>query len=465
MLRLFRQYYPIQNIIFFVVEGLIVFSSVLLATVLLSSPETGGFDVFLFLRIAVVTLVCQVALYYNDLYDFQVAVSVPEISIRLLQALGITAIALAGVYYLFPVAVIGHGVFVLSILFLMVFIIGWRILYIIVLSKGILNLNIFVLGTSDLALAIVKEIQGRIDCGYSILGIIPGKQDPHPGEGFPGRDLVLNPGEKTLSSLARGANVKKIVVALRESRGVFPTKELLDCRVAGIEILDGNTFHEMLTGKLLVNRINPSWLIFSDGFRITRTKKILKRSGDIVLSLLLLVLLSPVFLLVALAIRLESPGPVLFSQKRVGQWKKEYRMHKFRSMVQDAEKLSGPVWAQDNDRRITRVGRLIRKFRIDELPQLWNVLMGTMSLVGPRPERKHFTDELETLIPYYTERFVVKPGVTGWAQVCYDYGASVEDAMEKLNYDLFYIKNMSGMMDALIILRTVKTVLFGRGAR
>jgi lipopolysaccharide/colanic/teichoic acid biosynthesis glycosyltransferase len=169
--------------------------------------------------------------------------------------------------------------------------------------------------------------------------------------------------------------------------------------------------------------------------------------------------------MVAVLIKIDSRGSVFFSQDRVGQRKQEYMMHKFRSMVQDAEKTSGPVWAMQNDNRVTRVGKVIRKFRIDELPQLWDVLKGKMSLVGPRPERRHFTDELEKEIPFYSERFVVKPGITGWAQVSYDYGASIDDAIEKLNYELFYIKNMSLMLDVVIILRTIKTVFFGRGAR
>jgi exopolysaccharide biosynthesis polyprenyl glycosylphosphotransferase len=221
----------------------------------------------------------------------------------------------------------------------------------------------------------------------------------------------------------------------------------------------------MLTGKVLVTKINPSWLIFSPGFRKSRTQTFFKRVEDILLSSIMLILFSPLFLVVALLIKIDSKGPVFFSQDRVGLHQKEYMMHKFRSMRADAEKLTGPVWAQDNDARITRVGKYIRKFRIDELPQLCEVFTGKMSLVGPRPERKHFTDELEKQIPFYSQRFNVKPGLTGWAQVCYDYGATLEDAIEKLNYELFYIKNMSLAMDAIIILRTVKTVLFGRGAR
>ena len=248
-------------------------------------------------------------------------------------------------------------------------------------------------------------------------------------------------------------------------RGKFPADELIQCRTAGIEVLEGSSFYEMLTGKVLVNKINPSWLIFSEGFKKSRLKLGLKRLEDIVLSILLMILLSPLLIIVSILIKLDSRGPLFFVQDRVGQHKKEYMMPKFRSMVDDAEKHTGPVWAQDNDTRVTRVGKVLRKFRIDELPQLWEVLTGRMSLVGPRPERKFFTDELEKKIPFYAQRFNVKPGITGWAQISYEYGATVEDAVEKLNYELFYIKNMSLFMDIITILRTVKTVLFGRGAR
>ncbi len=229
--------------------------------------------------------------------------------------------------------------------------------------------------------------------------------------------------------------------------------------------MEGSTFYEMLTGKLLVTKINPSWLIFSEGFKKSRIRTIIKRIEDIIISTTMLILLSPLLFITSILIKLDSKGPVFFSQDRVGQNQKEYMVHKFRSMVEDAEKETGPVWAQTDDDRITRVGRVIRKCRIDELPQLWDVLTGKMSMVGPRPERKCFTDDLETKIPYYTERFKVKPGITGWAQVSYGYGSTVEDAIEKLNYDLFYIKNLSITLDIVIIIRTVKTVLFGRGAR
>jgi len=277
--------------------------------------------------------------------------------------------------------------------------------------------------------------------------------------------VLLNVDKKEFCDAVINMGVRKVVEALQDKRSFFPTEELLKCRVAGVDVLEGTTFYETLTGKLPVTFINPSWLIFSSGFRKSNIKTLIKRFMDILISFILMVLCSPLFLMTALVIKLDSRGAVLFVQDRVGQNKREYMMYKFRSMAENAEKMSGPVWAENNDARITRVGRVIRKFRIDELPQLWNVLVGNMSLVGPRPERKHFTDQLEKAIPYYSERFSVKPGITGWAQVCYAYGSSVEDAIEKLNYDLFYIKNMSILIDLVIILRTIKTVLFGRGSR
>jgi exopolysaccharide biosynthesis polyprenyl glycosylphosphotransferase len=221
----------------------------------------------------------------------------------------------------------------------------------------------------------------------------------------------------------------------------------------------------MLSGKLLVESINPGWLIFAGGFQKSHLRRLIKRATDLVVSMVLMIVLSPLILLAAIAIRLDTPGRIFFAQERVGFRRKPYMVYKFRSMVHDAEKLTGPKWADEDDPRITRVGRFIRRFRIDELPQLWNVLKGEMSMVGPRPERETFVQQLEKTVPYYGERFGVKPGITGWAQVNYGYGSSVADAVEKLNYDLFYIKNMSTMMDLLVVLKTVRIILFGHGVR
>jgi len=464
MLRFLKQYFPIRNIIFYLLEGWVIFFSVLLSTVLLTFSDSYLFDVFLVSRIITITLICQISFYYNDLYDFKIISTIPDLIVNLLQALGITSIVLAVIYFFFPLAIIDQNIYILSILFLLVFVVGWRIIYVKILTKGLFNESIVILGSSSLAVSIFDEINETLDCGYTVEVIVPDKSSDTFNAEIT-NSVTIRSSKDELCKIAKELGIKKVIVALKERRGSFPTDELIRCRTAGIEILEGSTFYEMLTGKVLVTKINPSWLIFSDGFHKSRIRNFFKRLEDVLISSIMLLLLSPVFLITAIAIKLNSKGSVFFSQDRVGQNKNEYMMHKFRSMVADAEKKPGPVWAQDNDDRITRVGRIIRKYRIDELPQLWEVFIGRMSMVGPRPERKHFTDRLEKEIPYYEQRFNVKPGLTGWAQVCYDYGATVDDAIEKLNYDLFYIKNMSITLDLVIILRTVKTVLFGRGAR
>jgi sugar transferase (PEP-CTERM system associated) len=259
-------------------------------------------------------------------------------------------------------------------------------------------------------------------------------------------------------------DVDRIIVALDERRGRFPLEQLLFCRLKGIRVDDGVAFTEQLAGKLSVENLNPSFLIFSDGFKRSAIFKQVKRSVDILAAALTLTLLFPLSLLVALAIRLDSAGSILYRQERVGEDGKIFNLLKFRSMYVDAEE-NGPVWAMVNDKRITRVGRIIRKLRLDEIPQMINVLKGEMSFVGPRPERPFFVDILKKEIPFYSERHVIKPGITGWAQIWYRYGASKEDALQKLKYDLYYVKHMSLTFDLMIILQTAKTVFLTRGAR
>lgn len=257
----------------------------------------------------------------------------------------------------------------------------------------------------------------------------------------------------------------KIVVSLSERRGVFPLRDVMACKLDGIEVVDAPSFYEQMTGKLLLESITPSWFIFSEGFRVSAWRRAVKRTMDIICSTAGIILTLPFLPLIALAIKLDSPGPVFFRQERVGEREKGFTLYKFRTMGMDAEKGTGAVWAKKNDPRVTRVGEFFRKSRIDEIPQLYNVLRGDMSLIGPRPERPEFVRQLKEIVPYYSERHFVKPGVTGWAQVRYPYGASVEDALEKLRYDLYYIKNFSLALDPLIVLETIKVVLFRRGGR
>ena len=467
MLRVFRQYYPIRNVFFVIGEGLVIFLSFSLASFLILGSDSFVYDQYLLLKILLVTFVCQASLYYNDLYDFKDSKNYNELGVRLLKAVGFAAIFLACIYFIIPTAVIGTSIFIISVALVVLLVVSWRFCYTMVLNRGYFNQKIILLGSTGLIKKIKLEISERKDCGYHIVAEVP--------EASPGNqqniDSVNNPenlcGHKYegLAELARSRGIEKIVIALAEKRNHFPTHELLKCRVNGIEVIDGNSFYETLTGKLIVNAINPSWLIFSKGFQKSRTRRIMKRAVDLLLSCTMLILFFPLIIVIALLIKIDSRGPAIFSQERVGEKEKIYRMYKFRSMVENAEKICGPVWADDDDERITRVGKVIRKLRMDELPQLWNVFKGNMSFVGPRPEREHFVEELEKMVPFYSERFTVKPGITGWAQVSYGYGASVEDAIEKLNYDLFYIKNMSFFMDLMIVLRTIKIVLFRKGAR
>lgn len=268
-----------------------------------------------------------------------------------------------------------------------------------------------------------------------------------------------------LEEIVEREGIDKIVVALSDRRGVLPVEVLLSCKLRGVKAEDVATFYEQVSGKIMLENLRPSWLIFSEDFTISALTRALKRLQDIVLSIVGGVLALPVAILVAICIRLDSRGPVLFRQERVGQHGKPFTLIKFRSMKVDAEATTGPIYAEADDPRITRVGRVIRRLRLDELPQLFNVLNGDMSFVGPRPERRFFVEQFEKDIPYYTRRMSVKPGVTGWSQVKYPYGANAEDAAEKLRLDLYYVKNMSSLFDLFIILQTVKIVLLGQGAR
>lgn len=465
MLRLFKQYYPIRNIFFVVGEGLIIFISILIAYWLKTSISYADFELIPLLKALAISVVCQICLYFFDLYDLAITDTFMELSIRLLQSLGVCALIFAGVYFFSPGMVLYQGVFTVSVFIIIIFIAFWRYLYMLVLSRGYFNQNVLLLGASELGSKIEKEIIARRDCGYSVAAKVMDEPGFGRGEKQTGVSWSLGGSIDALCEYAKAHKVEKIVVALAEKRGSLPVDALLRCRVEGIEVLDGIDFYEMLTGKLIVEQINPAWLVFSDGFKKSLARRFIKRAEDLILSSFLLVLLSPLIAFVAAIIKIDSKGPVIFSQDRVGENKRGYRIHKFRSMVADAEKYSGPVWANEADERITQVGKWLRKLRIDEIPQIWNVLKGEMSFVGPRPERAFFISQLENRIPYYDQRLSVKPGITGWAQILYGYGATIEDAVEKLNYDLFYIKNMSSFMDLMIVLRTVKTVLFGKGAR
>lgn len=315
-----------------------------------------------------------------------------------------------------------------------------------------------VIGDSELA-SQVAELMKEDYRGHNFVGFVTNGDTPGVVEGPVVGDI------DHIEEIVRQHSVNMIVVALAERRGALPVRKLLKCKLKGTIITDSISYIEKVTGKLMLEHMSPSWFVFSDGARMTPTVRIVRRLIDIALSTVGILVALPIMPLVALAVKLDSPGPVIFKQLRVGEGDKNFHIYKFRTMRQNAESKTGAVWSTVGDPRITRIGKFLRKTRLDELPQLFNVMKGDMSFVGPRPERPEFVTVLEQQVPYYGNRHYIKPGVTGWAQVRYPYGASVEDALAKLRYDLYYIKNYSVAMDLAIVLDTVRVVLFGRGGR
>jgi sugar transferase (PEP-CTERM system associated) len=407
--------------------------------------------------------VCQTCLYYADLYELRRMGDRKELLARIAQALGAAAFILAAVYFWFPATMIGRGVFLISAIIIIALVAGWRALFDWLARRVGPVERLLLVGTSPASISLARELYDlRQSLGVEIVGFI----DPDPTRvGLP----VLNPGiigtVEDIPAIVRARSVDRVVVSLADARGKLPMDKLLDMRLDGVGFDHLASVYEEYTGKIAVENLRPSWLIFSSGFAKTKLLRSGKRITDVVASFIGLVLLSPVLLLVSLLIKATSRGPVLYHQERVGQYGRVFRVHKFRSMRVDAEAATGAVWAELDDPRVTRFGKFLRRSRLDEVPQLWNVLVGEMSLVGPRPERPEFVDKLTSAIPFYSLRHAVRPGVTGWAQVRYSYGACVEDALEKLQYDLFYIKHLTLAFDFVILFSTIKTVIVGRGAR
>jgi sugar transferase (PEP-CTERM system associated) len=412
-------------------------------------------------RFLFVIVACLLSLYYNDLYDSEVIRRRSELYIRLFQGLGTACLALAIVYYFFPDWSLGRGIAALAAVAILGFTFGWRLLW---ERTGLMLTNrerVLILGTGAEGISLVRDILARPELHMQVIGFLDEK-----GENI-GRPLV-NPGvigaAADVENIARREKVDQVILSLTERRGGTPVRQLLNLKFAGIGVMDAHSLHETLSGRIFLEGLNPSWLILSDGFRKSPFQTAVKRSFDLLVSTILLILAFPFMLLTALAIWLESGGPILFRQKRTGMYGVEFEILKFRSMRQDAEK-HGPKWAVANDDRITKVGKFIRNSRLDELPQLINVFRGDMSLVGPRPERPVFCKMLEEKIPFFAQRHSVRPGITGWAQIKYQYGAGVEEGRIKLEYELFYIKHMSLTLDLAILFETIKVVLSGRGAK
>ncbi len=463
MIRIFDQYIPIRKIAFFFLESSFIAGMVILGAYLrfLGDPISLYPYNYLILKTLLIVACVQLSLYYFDLYDLKVFRSNLELSIRLLQSLGISSILLAALYYLFPFLIIRSGIFLISLVFMGAVIVLWRIIYNRILRARQLDQKIMIVGSGSLAKNIASEIVERVDTGFKIIGFITDNPEKV-GEKLVNPSIIGD--QSQILDIATREKVDRIIIALEERRGKFPGAQLLECKMRGIAIEEGIEFYERLTGRLQVESLRPSFLIFSEGFKKPGLSMGLKRITGFALSLIGLILISPLILIISILIKIDSQGPVFYKQERVGKRGKIFELLKFRSMFDNAE-TNGPVWAESDDKRITRVGRWIRKWRFDEVPQMLNVLKGDMSFVGPRPERPYFVDQLRKEIPYYDQRFSVKPGLTGWAQIKYRYGASKEDALEKLKYDLYYIKNLSPLFDLLIIFETIKVVLFRKGSR
>jgi sugar transferase (PEP-CTERM system associated) len=412
-------------------------------------------------RFLVVVLTCLLALYYSNLYSGEVINQGLELYFRLFQALGAACLGLGILYYFLPNWSLGRGIAGLAAIAILLLTFTWRLVW---ERAGLLLTNperVLVLGTGTEGISLVREILAHPELHMKVVGFLDEK-----GENI-GQSLV-NPciigAAADVEEVARREKVDRVILSLMERRGGTPIRQLLNLKFAGIGVEDAHRVYESLSGRIFLQRLSPSWLILSDGFRKSAFEMASKRAFDLVVSTILLLLLLPVMVLVAIAIWFESGGPVLFHQVRTGLYGKEFEILKFRSMTQDAEK-HGPQWASANDSRITGVGHFIRKFRLDELPQLINVFRGDMSLVGPRPERPVFCAMLQEQIPFFAQRHSVRPGITGWAQIKYQYGSSIEESWTKLEFELFYIKHMSLTLDLAVLFETVKVVFSGRGAK
>ncbi len=446
-------------------EAIVVFGAIVAAVCLRLGIQEGRLELFFrqgLLKAGLATFFCLIAFYLFDLYDFIVMHDRRELVLRLIQALGLAWIALALSFYAFPQLMLGRGISLIALPLALTLMVSWRISIHWFLGHPGIGERILIVGSGNQAVEVAREVLDRPDAGYRIAGFVGTDTE------LLGKSLI-NPRVIALTSelddVVEREGIDRIVVAMGERRGHLPTEELLKLSLAGkVSIEEGASFYERVTGRVSLNMIRPSWLIFSGRGRQARLSGLVRNAVHRLVALLGAILSLPIVLVTAILIKLDSRGPIFYRQERVGKNGQLFTLIKFRSMRVDAEK-EGPVWASKGDNRATRLGRIIRKIRIDEIPQFWNILRGDMNFVGPRPERPHFVAQLAREIPYYEQRHLIPPGLTGWAQIKYPYGASLNDTRQKLQYDLYYIKNQSLLLDAIILFETTKIILFGRGAQ
>jgi sugar transferase (PEP-CTERM system associated) len=458
VIRLFNVHYPKRTILLITGEAVILSGSFVLAAVLCLGRDSAQllgstYDLY---KVLGVILVAQLSMYCSDLYDGQQLSSGSETISRLLVIFGALSLLLAAISLMLPNFLIGGRLFSIGLAISTVALVSWRAGYVRLAHKLFVRERVYVLGDGERGRRLIEAIQTRHELGMELVGWSGLEQN-----GVGNREAL---GER-LVALARRQEIDTVIVALSDRRTTMPVRELLDLRLCGVKVDDATTELERISGKIEVDELRPSWLIFCKGFRNSAALGFVHRVVSLMASFILLLLAAPLIPVIIVLIKVSSTGPVLYRQKRVGQNGVTFDCYKFRTMRADAEADTGPTWAGDEDPRITRTGRWLRRSRLDEIPQLWNLLRGDMAFCGPRPERPEFVERLAEQIPYYNLRHILRPGITGWAQVNYKYGNTVADAKEKLRYDLFYIKNRSIGLDLLIYFRTIKTVLMGRGAQ
>ncbi|MCG6969271.1 MAG: TIGR03013 family PEP-CTERM/XrtA system glycosyltransferase [Gammaproteobacteria bacterium] len=466
MARVFKQYIPFSFVALALLESAGLFFSVYAGVAIWQTAFTGFVAESLtplYWKAIVYLLLVNLSLIAMGLYQRRFRYGMAGIVLRICSAFILAAVAISLVFYLIPALFLDRGPLIVALLIAFVLVSAVRIGFLKTVDQSILKRRILVLGAGERASQISKNLRRATDQReFTIVGYVHvrGEHD------VVDENLIVRP-DVPLLTLATQLQVDEIVVAVGERRRrSFPVHELLDCKLSGIDVIDLLQFFEREVGKIKLDILNPSWLIFSDGFNQSEVQAWIKRVFDVVMALSLFLVAWPAMILVALAILIEGKGkgPIFYKQVRVGQHWKLFSVIKFRSMRVDAEK-DGAQWAQKKDSRVTVVGEFIRKVRLDELPQIFNVLKGDMSFVGPRPERPEFVTDLTEKIPYFAERHRVKPGITGWAQISYPYGASEKDSLEKLQYDLFYIKNYTLFLDLVIILQTAHEVTWAKGGR
>jgi sugar transferase (PEP-CTERM system associated) len=459
MIRLFNAYFPTRTLLLTVSEALLVTMGFVVAVIFWAGTTTDAKIYLLYLnglgRILLVVAVFVVLMYYFDLYDSFVLSNRREVVTRLVGVLGSAFVALAFLYYVFPEISLNGSSLWIGALIVGIAVPIWRRLFSVLNHSPRFSERAIIYGDGPLATALMQEVTNRSELGVKIVGFFGQTPPVVP-------DIPLLTGD--IDELVEREGVRRLVVTMGDRRGKLPVEELLKLKARGVHIQDGPDYYETVTGKIPLDSLRRSWLLFSPGFHVRTALQLYKRVFSLVLGVLCIIVTSPIMLLAAIAVRLDSPGPALFRQKRVGEHGRLFDIYKFRSMYDGSDRKQLRP-AEHDDARVTLVGKWLRPTRIDELPQLFNIVKGDMAFVGPRPFVPDQEMEYAEKIPFYKERWLVKPGATGWAQINRGYNATLEDNRDKLAYDLFYIKNVSIGLDLYIMFSTIKILLLGKGGR